>query len=60
LKDFATKEFHADALVYVINWGFKIALELGCKRLLATRDLRRLSKLCDQMGLSSELLAEII
>jgi peptidoglycan/xylan/chitin deacetylase (PgdA/CDA1 family) len=60
LKDFATKEFHADALVYVINWGFKIALELGSKRLLATRDLRRLSKLCDQMGLSSELLAEII
>jgi peptidoglycan/xylan/chitin deacetylase (PgdA/CDA1 family) len=60
LKDFATKEFHADALVYVINWCFKIALDLGCKRLLANRDLRRLSKLCDQMGLSSELLAEVI
>jgi peptidoglycan/xylan/chitin deacetylase (PgdA/CDA1 family) len=56
LKDFATKEFHADALVYVINWGIKIASELGCKRLLANRDMRRLSKLCDQMGLSSELL----
>jgi hypothetical protein len=59
LRDFATKEFHADSLVYVINWGFKIALELGCKRLCANRDMRRLSKLCDQMGLSSELLAEV-
>jgi peptidoglycan/xylan/chitin deacetylase (PgdA/CDA1 family) len=57
LKDFATKEFHADALVYVINWCFKIASELGCKRLLADRDMRRLRKLCDQMGLTSELLA---
>jgi hypothetical protein len=60
LKDFATKEFHADALVYVINWCIKFSLELGCKRLLANRDLRRLSKLCDQMGLFSELLAEVI
>jgi hypothetical protein len=60
LRDFATKEFHADALVNVISWGIQIAKELGCKRLFANRDMRRLSKLCGQMGLSSELLAEVI
>jgi hypothetical protein len=60
LRDFATKEFHADALVYVINWGINIALEFGCKHLFASRDMRRLSKLCDQMGLSYELVAEVI
>lgn len=50
LLDFATREFTADALVYVLRWAAKKAAEFGCSRVTAKREMRRIRKLCEQMG----------
>jgi peptidoglycan/xylan/chitin deacetylase (PgdA/CDA1 family) len=58
LYDFATKEFTADAMVYMLRWAAETAAARGCKHIVAKREMRRLSTLCRQMGWASELKAE--
>ncbi|MBS4223643.1 polysaccharide deacetylase family protein [Lederbergia citrea] len=55
LLDFATREAQADALVYLLRWAAKTATDLGCKRISATRDMRRLEKMCQQLGWKSNI-----
>jgi peptidoglycan/xylan/chitin deacetylase (PgdA/CDA1 family) len=59
LVDFATKEPVGDALVYLLRWAISTALELGCERVIATRDMRRIDNMCRQMGWSSEIVPDI-
>ncbi|WP_233516724.1 polysaccharide deacetylase family protein [Paenibacillus curdlanolyticus] len=58
LKDFATKEAHSDALVYVLEWAAHEAAELGCKWISSTLDMRRIHKLCEQLGFEAEIILQ--
>jgi len=53
LLDFATREAQADAMVYLLRWTAKKAIELGCTKISATREMRRLEKMCQQLGWDS-------
>ncbi|TYP76637.1 polysaccharide deacetylase family protein [Paenibacillus methanolicus] len=55
LEDFATKESHADALVYLLQWAAREAAALGCEWVTSTRDMRRIHKLCEQLGFEAEI-----
>lgn len=58
LEDFATKEAHADALVYILLWAAHEASTLGCKWITSTQDMRRIHKLCEQLGFEAELVLQ--
>lgn len=55
LEDFATKEAHADALVYVLQWAAQEASAAGCEWISTALDMRRIRKLCEQMGIEAEI-----
>ncbi|RJE90420.1 polysaccharide deacetylase family protein [Paenibacillus sp. 1011MAR3C5] len=58
LEDFATKEPHADALVYMLQWAAHEASILGCEWVTSTQDMRRIHKLCEQLGFESEIVLQ--
>lgn len=58
LEDFATKEPHADALVYMLQWAAHEAATLGCDWVASTLDMRRIHKLCEQLGVDAEIVLE--
>ncbi len=58
LEDFATKEAHADALVYILQWAAHEALTLGCEWISTTQDMRRIHKLCEQLGFEAEIVLQ--
>jgi peptidoglycan/xylan/chitin deacetylase (PgdA/CDA1 family) len=55
LEDFATKESHADALIYILQWAAHKASTLGCEWVTSTQDMRRIHKLCKQLGFEAEI-----
>lgn len=55
LEDFATKEAHADALVHVLQWAAHEASAAGCEWISTALDMRRIRKLCEQMGIEAEI-----
>ncbi|MWC30535.1 polysaccharide deacetylase family protein [Paenibacillus sp. MMS18-CY102] len=55
LEEFATKEAHSDALIYILQWAAHEASALGCKWIASTQDMRRIHKLCEQLGFESEI-----
>ena len=55
LEDFATKEAHADAIVYILQWAAHEASTLGCEWITTTQDMRRIHKLFEQMGFEAEI-----
>ncbi|QTH39789.1 polysaccharide deacetylase family protein [Cohnella sp. LGH] len=57
LEDFATKEPHADAMVYMLQWAANEAATLGCEWITGTQDMRRIHKLCEQLGFQAEIVA---
>lgn len=58
LEDFATKESHADALIYILQWAAHEASTLGCEWVTSTQDMRRIHKLCEQLGLEAEIVLQ--
>ena len=58
LEDFATKEAHADAIVYILQWAAHEASALGCEWITSTQDMRRIHKLCEQMGIEAEIVMQ--
>jgi len=58
LEDFATKEPHADALVYMLQWAAHEAAVLGCEWVVSTLDMRRIHKLCEQLGFEAQIVLE--
>ncbi|MFD0589126.1 polysaccharide deacetylase family protein [Paenibacillus sp. GCM10027627] len=58
LEDFATKEPHADALVYILQWAANEASSLGCEWITSTQDMRRIHKLCEQLGYEAEIVLQ--
>ncbi|WP_254635094.1 hypothetical protein [Paenibacillus sp. GbtcB18] len=58
LEDFATKEAHADALVSILQWAAHEASTLGCEWITGTQDMRRIHKLCEQLGFESEIVLQ--
>ncbi|OXS59320.1 polysaccharide deacetylase [Cohnella sp. CIP 111063] len=58
LEDFAAKEAHADALVYILQWAAHEASAFGCKWVTASQDMRRIHKLCEQLGLEAEIVTQ--
>ncbi|MDB5052678.1 MAG: hypothetical protein JWM44_728 [Bacilli bacterium] len=58
LLDFATREAHGDALVNVLQWAMQKAIRLGCRRVVAKRDMRRLQRMCQQLGWASHIVIE--
>ncbi|CAM3442207.1 hypothetical protein PALU110988_22975 [Paenibacillus lupini] len=55
LEDFATKESHADALIYILQWAAHEASTLGCEWVTITR---RIHKLCEQLGFEAEIVLQ--
>src|SRR4030095_11328715 len=55
LLDYAAKEAQADPLVYLLRWAAETASKLGLTRIEARQDIRRMSKMCKQLGWQSEL-----
>ncbi|MEC0088908.1 polysaccharide deacetylase family protein [Paenibacillus macquariensis] len=55
LLDYAAKESQADTLVYLLRWAAETANRLGLTRIEARRDIRRMSEMCRQLGLQSEI-----
>lgn len=58
LEDFATKEAHSDALIYILQWAAHEASALGCDWITSTQDMRRIHKLCEQMGFEAEIVLQ--
>lgn len=58
LEDFATKEAHADALTYILQWAAHEASTLGCEWVTSTQDMRRIHKLCEQLGIEAEIVLQ--
>ena len=58
LEDFATKEAHADAIAYILLWAAHEASTLGCEWITSTQDMRRIHKLCEQMGFEAEIVLQ--
>ncbi|GGG70104.1 polysaccharide deacetylase family protein [Paenibacillus radicis (ex Gao et al. 2016)] len=58
LEDFATKEAHADALTSILQWAAHEASILGCDWITSTLDMRRIHKLCEQMGIEAEIVLQ--
>ncbi|WP_231571183.1 hypothetical protein [Gordoniibacillus kamchatkensis] len=58
LEDFATKEAHADALVYILQWAAREASTMGCEWITSTQDMRRIRKLCEQLGFEAEIVLQ--
>ncbi|GAE33200.1 polysaccharide deacetylase family protein [Halalkalibacter akibai] len=58
LLDFFLRESAADALVYVLRWAAKIAQDLGCKQIVARKDMRRLHKMCEQLSWESDIIID--
>jgi peptidoglycan-N-acetylglucosamine deacetylase len=53
ILDFGFREAQADTLVYLLRWAVKIGKELGCSTITASQDMRRMHKMCQQMGWKS-------
>ncbi|HZH58217.1 MAG TPA: polysaccharide deacetylase family protein [Metabacillus sp.] len=51
--DFGFRETQAETLVDLLRWAVKIAKEAGCASIIARQDLRRIHKMCQQMGWKS-------
>ncbi|QJC50889.1 polysaccharide deacetylase family protein [Paenibacillus albicereus] len=58
LEDFATKEPHADALVYVLQWAAHEAAAAGCAWISSGQDMRRIRKLCEQLDIEAEIVPQ--
>ncbi|MCR2805588.1 polysaccharide deacetylase family protein [Paenibacillus soyae] len=58
LEDFATKEAHADALVYILQWAAREASALGCEWVTSTKDMRLIHTLCEQLGFEAEIVLQ--
>ncbi|SEG78687.1 polysaccharide deacetylase family protein [Paenibacillus sp. UNC499MF] len=58
LEDFAAKEAHADALVYILQWAAHEAAALGCEWITSAMDMRRIHKLCEQLGFEAEIVLQ--
>ncbi|MBU5348431.1 polysaccharide deacetylase family protein [Paenibacillus lautus] len=58
LEDFATKEAHSDALIYILQWAAHEASALGCKWITSKQDMRRIHKLCEQLGFEAEIVLQ--
>ncbi|MFF2158567.1 polysaccharide deacetylase family protein [Paenibacillus chitinolyticus] len=58
LEDFATKEAHADALVSILQWAAHEASALSCEWITGTQDMRRIHKLCEQLGFEAEIVLQ--
>lgn len=51
--DFGFREAQADTLVELLRWAGKIAKEVGCTTIIARQDMRRIHKMCQQIGWKS-------
>ncbi|MBW7460929.1 hypothetical protein K0U00_43430, partial [Paenibacillus sepulcri] len=58
LMDYAAKETQADTLVYLLRWAAQASMRLGCTRIEAGRDIRRMSEMCRQLGWKAELVQD--
>lgn len=53
LLDFGFREEQANTLVDLLRWAAQIAKQSGCSRIISRQDMRRIHKMCQQMGWSS-------
>lgn len=51
--DVGFRETQADTLVDLLRWAAKIAKEAGCSSIIVRQDMRRIHKMCQQMGWKS-------
>jgi peptidoglycan/xylan/chitin deacetylase (PgdA/CDA1 family) len=58
LLDFAAKEAQADTLVYMLRWAVETANRLGLTQIEARQDIRRMHKMCVQLGWQSEIVED--
>ncbi|WP_175639431.1 polysaccharide deacetylase family protein [Metabacillus schmidteae] len=58
LLDFGFKEAQADTLVDLLRWSVSIAKKAGCSKIVARQDMRRIHKMCQQMGWKSMIEAD--
>lgn len=58
LLDFAAKEAQADTLVYLLRWAAVLAKQEGCQQIIARRDIRRLQRMCQQLGWQASVIID--
>ncbi|WP_169908049.1 polysaccharide deacetylase family protein [Metabacillus halosaccharovorans] len=55
LLDFGFRETQADTLVDLLRQAANIAKKVGCSSIVARQDMRRIHKMCQQMGWNSKI-----
>ncbi|MFD0588174.1 polysaccharide deacetylase family protein [Paenibacillus sp. GCM10027627] len=58
IHEHASKEFQADTLVYLLRWSALQAVEAGLTRIEARQDIRRMLRMCEQLGWKAELVLD--
>lgn len=58
LLDFGFREAHADTLTDLLRWAANLAKKVGCTRIVARQDMRRIHTMCQQMGWNSTIEAD--